>query len=53
MSEDPRDDYLWDRTGEGDAQLRGLEELLARYRVDREMPAAIDAADPEDDPAGG
>ncbi|HYC62449.1 MAG TPA: VCBS repeat-containing protein [Thermoanaerobaculia bacterium] len=30
-------DYLWDRTGEPDADVVRLEQLLARYRYDRPM----------------
>lgn len=32
---DERDDYLWDKSGERDAQVERLERVLARYRYDR------------------
>ena len=47
MSEDALDDYLWDRSGPADEELRRLEALLARYRFNRPPPAVFD------EPAGG
>lgn len=38
MTMDELDEYLWDRTGEGDEQLRRLETLLARFRYERPVP---------------
>jgi hypothetical protein len=53
MSDDPIDDYLWDRSGEADEELTKLEELLGCYRVDHAV-RPVDAIDAdEDDPAGG
>ena len=32
------DDYLWDRSGEPDAEVQKLEALLGRYRSAAAMP---------------
>ena len=54
MSDEPLDEYLWERIGDGDEQLRTLEELLARYRIDRNIPAVGEGTEPAgEDAAGG
>jgi hypothetical protein len=54
MSDERIDDYLWERTGEGDQQLRDLEELLARYRITRSVSTVFEAVESEsEEPAGG
>ena len=37
---DPRDDYLWDRSGTPDAEIRHLERLLGELRHDPTIPLA-------------
>src|SRR5215475_2035620 len=40
-----RDDYLWDGSGEPDAEVQKLETLLGRYRHDQPAPAFDQVAD--------
>lgn len=40
MSDEPHNEYLWDRSGEPDTYLRGLEDQLARYRFDKPIRIA-------------
>ncbi len=42
MSDEKPDEYLWDRSGEPDDQVRRLEELLERYRFERQTPPDAD-----------
>ena len=35
MTDEPLDDYLWDRTGDADAEICELERLLSTFRHDR------------------
>ncbi len=42
MSDEAFDEYLWDRSGEPDEELRSLESLLARYRFNRPLPPMFD-----------
>jgi len=52
--DDRIDDYLWERIGDGDEQLRQLEELLARYRITRSVSTVFEAVEREDEePADG
>jgi len=36
-----KDDYLWDGSGEPDAEVQKLENLLGRYRQDQPAPASV------------
>ena len=52
MNDEHFDQYLWDRSGEPDEELRALETLLERYRFEHAWPAATDRQDvkPEEEP---
>ena len=39
------DDYLWDRTGEPDAELRDLERLLSIFRHDQPLQPPTSGSD--------
>lgn len=49
MTDEPIDDYLWNRFGEADDQLRRLESLLVRHRFNRPLAPRPDEATAEAD----
>jgi hypothetical protein len=49
VTDEPMDDYLWDRSGDEDAEVRDLERLLARYRHDEPLRLAGDGASDGDE----
>jgi len=46
--DEPIDDYLWDLTGDPDAELDELERLLSTYRHRRPLRAADEADRPHE-----
>lgn len=48
MIDEPLDEYLWDRSGEPDDDLRTLEVLLSRYRFDPPPDLRLDEVDGAD-----
>ncbi len=50
MSEDEMNDYLWDRSGDEDTELRTLERLLERYRHRQPPPLGPDDRDDTGEP---
>jgi hypothetical protein len=49
MTEKTSDEYVWDRSGEPDEDVRRLESLLARYRFVRPLAPAVDEMEGERD----
>ena len=49
MTDDLFNSYLWDGTGEPDADVRRLEDLLGRYRYPKVVPPSSTEAHAHDD----
>ena len=47
MTQGPFNEYLWDRSGEPDEQVRRLESLLARFRLDSRLPPIVESPEGE------